>query len=128
VHVNDGWAEGIGSSLRCGLTALAERHAPAAVVLLVDQPQIGAATVRRLLDAWRESSARAVVATYDGRPRNPVLLDASTWTEVVATARGDTGARDWLQAHAGDVVPVACDDLGSDADIDTPADLERYET
>jgi CTP:molybdopterin cytidylyltransferase MocA len=128
VHVNDGWPEGIGSSLRCGLTALAERHAPAAVVLLVDQPELGAATVRRLIDAWLDSAARAVVATYDGRPRNPVLLDASTWVEIAATARGDTGARTWLQAHADDVVHVACDDLGSDADIDTPADLERYET
>lgn len=128
VVVNDGWPEGIGSSLRCGLSALDDQRAPAAVVLLVDQPGIGAETVRRVIDTWRVSNAAAVVPTYDDQPRNPVLLASSTWAGVAASARGDIGARAWLREHAADVVAVACDDLGSDADIDTPADLERYDT
>jgi len=127
VVVNDGWPEGIGSSLRCGLSALGDQHAPAAVVLLADQPDVGADTVRRVIDTWQRDKARAVTASYDGQPRNPVLLDASTWAAVAALAVGDVGARAWLREHAADVVAVACDDLGSDADIDTPADLERYE-
>jgi CTP:molybdopterin cytidylyltransferase MocA len=127
VVVNDAWPEGIGSSVRCGLSALADHQAEAAVVLLIDQPDIRADTVRRVVDTWRQSGARAVTASYHGQPRNPVLLDASTWTEVAATAIGDVGARAWLRQHTSDVVTVACDDLGSDADIDTPADLERYE-
>lgn len=124
VVVNDDYATGIGSSLRCGLTALTEHRPPAAVVLLVDQPRIGVETVRRLVSAWR-GGARAAVASYGNQPRNPVLLDATTWSEVVASARGDVGARDWLRAHADDVALVACDDLGSDMDIDTRADLDR---
>lgn len=127
VLVNEGWAEGIGSSLRCGLAALADKQAPAAVVLLVDQPEIGAETVRRVTDTWRDSEARAVAASYDGQMRNPVLIDAAIWPEVAELARGDTGARAWLRAHADQVTVVACDDLGSDADIDTAADLERYD-
>lgn len=124
VVVNDGWAEGIGSSLRCGLSALADLRAPAAVVLLVDQLGVTAETVRRLVPTWRDG-ARAVVASYDGKPRNPALLDASTWPEVSTLAVGDVGARAWLRAHADEVVRVACDDLGSDDDIDTVADLRR---
>ena len=128
VVVNDGWAEGIGSSLRCGLSALADQHAAAAVVLLVDQPEIGVETVRRVIETWRTRDAVAVVPTYDNQPRNPVLLTSSTWAEVAASARGDTGARAWLREHSSDVTTVACDDLGSDADIDVPADLERYDS
>ena len=128
VVVNEGWAEGIGSSLRCGLTALADHHAQAAVVLLVDQPHVGVDTVRRVIDTWRERKAPAVTAAYDGQPRNPVVLDVSTWAEVASTAQGDVGARAWLREHTDDVVAIACDDLGSDADIDTQADLERYES
>jgi CTP:molybdopterin cytidylyltransferase MocA len=127
VLVNEGWAEGIGSSLRCGLSALADKQAPAAVVLLVDQPEIGPETVRRIIDTWCEIRAPAVVASYDGKQRNPVLLDATIWADVSASARGDVGARGWLREHAGEVTAVSCDDLGSDADIDTPADLERYD-
>jgi nicotine blue oxidoreductase len=128
VLVNEGWPEGIGSSLRCGLAALTDKRAPATVVLLADQPEIGPETVRRVVGAWRDREAPAVIATYDGKPRNPVVLDASTWAEVAELAHGDTGARAWLRAHADRVVTVACDDLGSDADIDTPADLERYDS
>jgi len=127
VVVNDGWREGIGSSLRCGLSALGDQQASGAVVLLVDQPNIGAEAVRRLVTTWQDGAA-AVAATYGGAMRNPVLLDASVWHDVCVLARGDTGARAWLRAHAEQVVAVACDDLGSDADIDTPEDLERYET
>jgi CTP:molybdopterin cytidylyltransferase MocA len=128
VLVNEGWQEGIGASLRCGLAALADKRAPAAVVLLVDQPEIGAETVRRVVGAWQDRTACAVTASYGGQPRNPVVLDAAIWPEVADLARGDTGARAWLRAHAEQVLAVACDDLGSDADIDTPADLERYDS
>lgn len=124
VVVNDDWPSGMGSSLRCGLAAAAENKAAGAVILLVDQPGVGTAAIRRLVAAWREG-ARAVVASYDGQPRNPVLLDATTWEEVCVSATGDVGARAWLRAHTDDVRLVACDDLGSDIDIDTPADLDR---
>jgi len=124
VVVNDGWREGIGASLRCGLTALTDQRAAAAVVLLVDQPAVGAETVRRLLPAWRDGAV-AVAASYKGAVRNPVLLGAASWPGVMAQAIGDTGARGWLREHDEQVVTVACDDLGSEADIDTIADLQR---
>jgi len=124
VVINDDWPTGMGSSLRCGLAAMSDLHAPGVVIFLVDQPGVGVATVQRLVSAWRDG-ARAAVASYEGQPRNPVLLDASTFAEVAASAEGDVGARVWLRAHPEDVRAVACDDLGSDVDIDTPADLDR---
>lgn len=127
VVVNDGWADGMGGSLRCGLAALDGLGAPAAVITLVDQPGVTAPLVRRLVETWlgrvREDGVAAVVATYAGRPRNPVLLVRSVWPEVSLRAHGDKGAREWLRAHPDAVVEVACDDLGSDADIDTLDDL-----
>ena len=124
VVVNDGWESGMGSSLCTGLAVLADLRAPAAVVALVDQPQVTPELVRRLVASWADGVA-AVSATYGGHRRNPVLLDASTWPGVAAAAVGDVGARGWLDAHADEVVLVACDDLGSDLDIDTPHDLDR---
>jgi CTP:molybdopterin cytidylyltransferase MocA len=123
---NPDWATGMGSSLRAGLASLTGR-ADAAVVSLVDQPGVTAATVERLVAAWR-ADGRAAVATYGGAPRNPVLLPAATWAQAAASAVGDQGARAWLRAHPGRVSEVACDDVGSADDIDTPADLRRFTT
>jgi CTP:molybdopterin cytidylyltransferase MocA len=119
VH-NPDWPTGMGSSLRAGLSALAP-ECPAVVVALVDQPNVTAAAVRRLL----ESGAGVAVATYGGKPRNPVLIAREHFAEVSSHARGDVGARPFLRAHPDLVVHVPCDDVADPGDIDTPEDLRR---
>ena len=117
------WESGMGASLRAGLLALdADLRAEACVVALVDQPLVTPVAVERLLAAHADG-ATAAVATYDGRPRNPVLLDRSTWAGVSGAAVGDEGARGWLRAHPDLVRPVDCTDVGAPDDLDTPADL-----
>lgn len=118
---NPDWTHGMGSSLRAGLAAL-RGEADAVVVALVDQPLIGSQAVRRLIDA-RRRGAVAAVATYGGRPRNPVLLGSEVWDAAAASASGDRGARAFLAAHAGIVQRIRCDDTGSPQDIDTRDDL-----
>ena len=43
------WAEGLGASLRAGLSALSAFDATACVIALVDQPEVGVEAVRRLI-------------------------------------------------------------------------------
>lgn len=123
---NPDWASGMASSVRAGLDAL-DGRAEAVVIALADQPLVGAEAVRRLIGAWRDG-ARAAVATYDGAPRNPVLLDRSLWTAALAAAHGDVGVRALLRPHPELVAHIACDDTGSPADIDTPDDLDTITT
>ena len=120
------WQTGMGASLRAGLAAVAETDVTAVVVALADQPRIGVDSVARLLSAGRQGAV-AAVATYAGKPRNPVLLARSTWPEVAELAVGDAGARPWLRAHPDLVVDVPCDDTGGPEDIDTPSDLAALE-
>jgi CTP:molybdopterin cytidylyltransferase MocA len=122
VH-NPGWRSGMGSSLAAGLGALPDACA-AAVVALVDQPLIGPAVVQRLIAAYLDGAGIAV-ASYDGKPRNPVLLARDEWAGVLATATGDVGARPYLQAHPDRVTAVECGDIGRPDDVDTPEDLAR---
>jgi nicotine blue oxidoreductase len=65
------------------------------------------------------------VATYDGSPRNPVLLAREHWPAVLATVDGDSGARGFLRAHPELVTAIECGDTGSPDDVDTPDDLAR---
>jgi CTP:molybdopterin cytidylyltransferase MocA len=116
------WERGMSASLKAGLSLASSTSASAAVVLLVDQPMIGAEAIERLREAWR-AGATAAVACYDGQPRNPVLFDRSVWSAVAEAADGDVGARPWLRAHPDLVERVECGDTGSALDVDTPADL-----
>jgi CTP:molybdopterin cytidylyltransferase MocA len=116
------WAAGMGASLRAGIAAATAIGCDAIEVVLVDQPRIGPAALRRLRAAW-ENGAVAAVATYEGEPRNPAVLDRSIWAEVSAAAEGDVGARGWLRAHPDRVIEIPCDDTGDPVDIDTQADL-----
>jgi CTP:molybdopterin cytidylyltransferase MocA len=62
----------MGASLRVGLAAVRATHAEAAVVHLVDLPDVGSGVVRRLVClATPDALARAV---YRGQPGHPVLL------------------------------------------------------
>lgn len=121
VVVNPDWAQGMGSSLRCGLAVLPD-DAAAVVVALADQPLISEEAVVRLAAAW-EAGAVAAVATYGGQPRNPVLLARTVWPDVINSLAGDAGAGPWLRAHPELVTLVDCDGTGSPHDIDTPDDL-----
>lgn len=134
VH-NPDWATGMGSSLAAGLRALAGAgnesgdgdaggSPVAAVIALADQPLVGAESVRRLIAAYR-GGASVAVASYGGKPRNPVLIAREHWPAVLEHATGDTGARPFLRARPDLVTAVECGDTGSPDDIDTDADLRR---
>jgi CTP:molybdopterin cytidylyltransferase MocA len=112
----DDWAEGMGASLRAGLSALAGTAHEAALVSLVDLPDVDAAVVARLLAASTGPGVLARAA-YDGVPGHPVLIGRDHWAGVVETATGDRGARDYLATH--DVLLVECGDLATGADVDS---------
>jgi molybdenum cofactor cytidylyltransferase/nicotine blue oxidoreductase len=119
------WANGMGASLRAGLGSLAGAGPSAALVSLVDLPDVGSAVVARLLEGGLLQGGQAASAlaraTYDGRVGHPVLLGRDHWRGVVEAASGDRGARDYLVVH--DVLAVECGDLATGRDLDRPSDL-----
>jgi CTP:molybdopterin cytidylyltransferase MocA len=109
------WERGQGASLRCGLATLGE-DVEAAVVVLVDGPDLAPEAIDRVVEVWLESRAEVVAATYDGVRLHPVLLARAVWERIP-----DEGAR----SLPGLLVP--CDDLGPPGDVDFADDLpERF--
>lgn len=122
VVVNPDHLEGQATSLRAGLAALGE-HLRAAVVLLGDQPGVGADEVRAIVGRYEETGGPVVRATWGGRPGHPVLFDRSVW-EALSELTGDIGARDLLREHPDWVVTLEFD-RPPPPDVDTEADYER---
>jgi molybdenum cofactor cytidylyltransferase/nicotine blue oxidoreductase len=110
------WADGMSASLRAGLGHTATGDADAALVHLVDLPDVRPQVVARMVqDASSDALARAV---YDGRPGHPVLIGRDHWDGVMREAVGDRGARDYLVAHR--VLDIECGDLAAGLDVDRP--------
>jgi CTP:molybdopterin cytidylyltransferase MocA len=122
---NPDWTQGQSTSVLAGLKALGA-DVRAAVVLLADQPLVGAGAIERLVEAFEEG-AKVAVATYGGRPRNPVLFSREVWPVLETELWGDEGARPFLRRRPELVRPVQCDGVGDPADVDTAEDLRRLE-
>src|SRR5690606_38054143 len=123
---NPGWEQGMGTSLRAGLEALAGTGARAALVSLVGQPGIGEPAVARALAASR-TAASLTTATYSGVRGPPVLLSAGLGAGVAASAAGVRGARAYLREHGERITAVEGGDVADPHDIDTEAVLARLE-
>jgi len=123
VVVSPDWAEGMGASLRTGLRHLATApdEVTAALVILVDLPDVDDAVVRRVVDGAGGSRDVLARASYDGSAGHPVLLGRGHWDGVVAQASGDRGARDYLRGR--EVRLVECGDLATGRDVDSPDHL-----
>jgi molybdenum cofactor cytidylyltransferase len=118
VVANGRWQEGMATSLRAGLAAV-PCSARAALVLLVDQPHVGAEAIGRLLDAWRLRPRLPAAANYGDRAGVPAVLPRRYWRASKAL-HGDRGARALLRgAEALTLVDIPEAAL----DIDTPADV-----
>ena len=120
--VVEGWAAGMGHVLAATLAQSGDWAA--AVVLLGDQPLVSGGAVARVVEAWRSGAGPVVTATYGGRSGHPKLFDRRLRHDLLRLT-GDTGARDLVAAHPAWVSQVEVGDLGSDADVDVEADLDR---
>jgi len=121
VH-NPDYAEGLGTSLKAGISAVPE-DADAAIVCLGDMPQVDAALVNRLIAALDpERGALVVVPSIDGRRGNPVVWSRRFFHDLMAI-QGDVGARHLIGNYAEAVVEVPVAGEAALTDVDTPESL-----
>ena len=71
--------------------------------------------------------ARLAAPSYRGERGFPVYFARDALKEVLPTLRGDAGAREYIEAHAEDMVTLPTDDPGCIEDADRPEDLARLD-
>lgn len=125
VVVNQNPEAGQLSSLQLGLRAAADFAPEAAVVLPVDVPLVTAATVRALLDRWRESRPPVVrPVSRDGRHGHPVVFSSVLFDQLSA-ADPSTGAKPIVRAYVTAAGDLLIEDEGAFFDVDTVDDYVR---
>ncbi len=119
VLINPDWQTGMGSSLRVALEAILKNPDYYQVIIsLVDLPGMTSAAIRAVAGSAQE----VVMGTFDGKPGHPVKFARKYWKEIMESATGDFGARNFLKGR-DDVFFIALDHLANGRDVDTPEDL-----
>lgn len=124
VVVNAEWAEGMGSSLRCGMEAVRGSAPEGVLIMVCDQPRLTVEHLRALLAAFAgaEVGVRITASRYAGRAGVPAVFGAEFFRELAAVD-GDRGAREVLARETVRVQVVEW--LEGELDVDEAADLEK---
>ena len=124
IVINRDWREGLGSSIRAGVSRL-PASCSGVMLLLADQAAITTEDLRRLTGAWRRQTEHIAAAVYGNTVGVPAIFPRSTFADLMQL-RGDQGARALIQRNPDRLVRVPMNRAA--IDIDTPEDLLAIES
>lgn len=115
VVLNEGWREGMASSIRAALELfhVEQFHVDGAVLMVCDQPAVTPEHLRALM-----ATGLTTASEYSGKRGVPAYLPADIFPELMKLS-GDSGARDLLRN--AEVIPLHHGEL----DIDTAEELDE---
>ena len=125
--VNEGWEEGMGSSIRRALEMIltGSIHPERILVMVCDQPKVNSDLLRELADRMVGSGKPVVACRYGDVSGTPAVFDRTMYPMLLELC-GDRGAGK-LIASMPDRVETVDFPAGSE-DIDTMEDYQRFQT
>ena len=122
---NPDWSAGVGTSIRCGLSAVLAKdpNVAAVILLLCDQPHLNSVILRDLMTAWSAAGKPMAACEYAGTFGPPCCFAASMFNQLSRLADAD-GAKRLLLANPTMVTHIPWPQ--GDEDLDTPADWARF--
>ena len=120
--VNADHAQGVSTSLRAGVSAIAD-EVQALVVVLADMPFVTSSMIEALVDRYRASGAPLVISAYGEVTAPPTLYDRSLFAELLSTS-GDRCAKQVVRRHREEAAVLSWPDEAL-RDIDVADDYEH---
>ncbi|MBW4661810.1 MAG: nucleotidyltransferase family protein [Drouetiella hepatica Uher 2000/2452] len=125
VHIveNQQWAEGMGTSIFAGMTALTaiNQALDAVVIILCDQPFVSHHLLNQLVEAYRATQSPIIASAYENTLGVPALFDRSLFIELMTLK--NVGAKSLIKRHAERIFQVSFP-KGA-IDLDTPAQYQQ---
>ncbi len=120
IAINDQWAEGLASAIRCGIRSVIASHpsAEAAIIALCDQPKITQELYRSFVNHY-QTGTELVCCEYNNSIGVPALFARRFFPDLLAL-QGDRGAKQILNARR-DEVRIVSFEPGA-VDLDTQDD------
>jgi len=118
---NAEWEEGLGSSVRAGISTLIKQtpEPDSVILMLCDQPFVTSTLLKQLVEIKAATNKNIVASMYRDTAGVPVLFDHSFFPELLLL-RGQDGAKKLLLQYAEEVATILFPEGA--VDIDTPED------
>ncbi|MBT3266871.1 nucleotidyltransferase family protein [Candidatus Poribacteria bacterium] len=123
--VNERHAEGMFTSVQCGIRAAEGLDADAVLLALVDQPFIPPSVYASVIGAHADGGALVTIPVYRGRRGHPVALSMDLRDQILAPDEPDATLRDVVRANESTTRLVTVDADEILRDMDRPDDYAR---
>jgi molybdenum cofactor cytidylyltransferase len=119
--INEGWEEGMASSVRCGMRSISD-GTKLIILMMCDQPFVSAALLNNLMGVYAETGKKVVACSFAETFGPPALFHHSLFPELLEL-KGDVGARKVVERHANEVETIPFQN--GEVDIDEEKDYEK---
>jgi molybdenum cofactor cytidylyltransferase len=127
LHVihNAEWAEGMGTSVRCGMQFLETLPKPIEAVILTvcDQPFLSTAVINQLLTVYQSQNHAIIASEYAATVGVPALFSRQFFP-ILRALNGAEGAKQVMRKYGDQVYRVPFSEGA--IDLDTPEEYEAY--
>jgi molybdenum cofactor cytidylyltransferase len=122
IIINERWHSGMGSSIKKGITQVADTPTEGVVVMVCDQPFVTAEHLSKLISVQQHSGKNIVASTYSNTLGVPAYFNKTLFKELLGLP-DDAGAKKLFYDLKDEVATV--DFPRGSIDIDTPGDIDN---
>jgi len=125
VVINENYAKGQSESVKAGLAGVSS-DAEAFMILPADVALIDWQSINKVVEEYRRSKSRIVIASHNGRSGHPILLDRALFPEVAVINEGTFGLKAVINRHRAEINYVEAGTENVLIDIDTEEEFSKY--
>jgi molybdenum cofactor cytidylyltransferase len=118
---NTDWKEGIGTSIRAGISGAEIMGCDGAVLGLADQPLVTSEILKRLVDEHEETGRPIVASEYADTVGVPAFFSREYFPKLTALLPSE-GCKAVILANIEQSIRISCPE--AETDLDTPADYQ----
>lgn len=120
---NENWKNGMGSSLACAVSALADTYSHL-LVCTCDQVQIPKTHYQQLTQISNNNPQHIIVSSYNNTIGIPAIFPQKYFRELIKLNQSDSGAKPVINKYIENVISIDCHEAGFD--LDTWKDWENF--
>jgi molybdenum cofactor cytidylyltransferase len=118
---NTDWEQGVGTSIRAGISGAEIMGCEGAILALADQPLVTAEILRRLIEEYEETGRGIIASEYAGTVGVPAFFSREYFPKLTGLLPTE-GCKAVILANLEQSIRISCPE--AETDIDTPGDYE----